>query len=395
VGILFGSWYSQPIVQRVLRHIKGGRFDALLDRVAFFEKMLVDDGALMIKLWLHLSKKAQRKRLIQLEEDPKTRWRVLPTDWEYYQLYSKFITVSERAIRHTDAGYAPWHLIDAGDRRYRDLTAGRIILDAIKQRLTAPVAAKAPASPAALPPAATEKGQLTILKHVDLSQRLSEKEYDQRLEKYQGRLTKLAWAAYRKKVSTVAVFEGWDAAGKGGAIRRITAAIDPRLYRVVPIAAPTDEERARHYLWRFWRHLPRSGMTTVYDRSWYGRVLVERVEGFATEDEWKRAYLEINDFEEQLTESGIVVCKFWLHISKDEQLRRFKERQKIAFKQYKITDEDWRNREKWGAYETAVNDMVTHTSTTFAPWTLVAGNDKKVARVQVLKTVCDALEKAL
>jgi polyphosphate kinase 2 (PPK2 family) len=208
-------------------------------------------------------------------------------------------------------------------------------------------------------------------------------------------LSGLSREAWENKVSSVLVFEGWDAAGKGGAVRRLTEAMDARLYRVVPIAAPTDEERAHQHLWRFWRHIPRAGRVTIFDRSWYGRVLVERVEGFAREDEWRRAYLEINDFEQQLGEHGIAVMKFWVHIDKDEQLRRFKEREATEFKQYKITDEDWRNREKWEAYEEAVNDMVIHTSRRDAPWTIVAGNDKRFARIQILETVCKRLEKAL
>ena len=202
-------------------------------------------------------------------------------------------------------------------------------------------------------------------------------------------------AVWEKKVSSVLVFEGWDAAGKGGTVRRLTSAMDARLYRVVPIAAPTDEERAHQYLWRFWRHIPRAGRVTIFDRSWYGRVLVERVEGFAREDEWKRAFQEINEFENQLREQGAMVTKFWVHISKDEQLRRFKERQKTEFKQYKITDEDWRNRKQWDAYEGAINEMVVRTSTRGAPWVIVAGNDKRFARIQVLETVCRRLEKAL
>ena len=228
---------------------------------------------------------------------------------------------------------------------------------------------------------------------MDLSQKLSDREYGELLEKYQGRLTRLTWAANVKKISTVAVFEGWDAAGKGSAVRRVTAAIDPRLYRIIPIAAPTDEERAHHYLWRFWRHLPQAGYVTIFDRSWYGRVLVERVEKFATENEWKRAYLEINDFEEQLANRDMALAKFWVHISKAEQLRRFKERQDIQFKRYKITEEDWRNRQKWDSYKEAINDMVAHTSTEFAPWTVVPGNDKHFARVRILKTLCQALER--
>jgi polyphosphate kinase 2 (PPK2 family) len=186
-----------------------------------------------------------------------------------------------------------------------------------------------------------------------------------------------------------------DAGGKGGAIRRITNAIDARLYQTIPIAAPTDEEKDHHYLWRFWRHIPRSGRVTVYDRSWYGRVLVERVEGFATEAEWKRAYLEINEFEEQLVESGIILFKFWMHIGQDEQLRRFKAREEVPYKQHKITDEDWRNREKWDQYKAAVNEMVIRTSTEYAPWELIPGNDKPYARIAVLQTICGGLRKAL
>ena len=191
------------------------------------------------------------------------------------------------------------------------------------------------------------------------------------------------------------VFEGNDAAGKGGAIRRVTGALDARSYHSVPVAAPTEEERAQPYMWRFWRQIPRHGRFTIFDRSWYGRVLVERVEGFCSENDWMRAYTEINDFEQQLARQNVAVVKFWLAISKQEQLRRFKAREKIAFKQFKITEEDWRNRKKWDAYEQAVCDMVDRTSTLIAPWTLVEANNKYHARIKVLKTVCQATEAAL
>jgi polyphosphate kinase 2 (PPK2 family) len=235
----------------------------------------------------------------------------------------------------------------------------------------------------------------TILDHVDLSRTITAKSYDRLLKKHQRRLYELTWHAKKKQRSTIAVFEGWDAAGKGGAIRRLTAAMDARLYKVISVASPSDEEIAHHYLWRFWRHLPRAGYVTIYDRSWYGRVLVERVEGLATEEEWQRSYQEINDFEEQLHEHGIILSKFWLHIDKDEQLRRFREREKTPWKEYKITDEDWRNREKWDDYRDAVNDMVAHTSTEYAPWILMPANDKRLARVEVVKTVCRRLEAVL
>ena len=394
VGILFGSWYSEPIIKRVYGETKNSQLDSELDRIAFFEKMLTDDGALILKFWYHLSKKAQRKQLKNLESDPRTHWRVLPGDWKHFKMYDKFTKVSERAIRHTDSAPAPWHLIEAADRRFRELTTGRIILQALQQRLDQKKAAER-VKAATLRVKLSKAATTTILDRVDLAQRLTDQEYKTGLEKYQGKLSRLSWAANRKKISSVMMFEGWDAAGKGSAIRRVTAAIDPRLVRIIPIAAPLDEDRAHHYLWRFWRHLPRAGMTVIFDRSWYGRVLVERVEGFAHEQEWKRAFLEINDFEGHLADHGIVLSKFWIHIGKNEQLRRFKERQKIPFKNYKITDEDWRNRKKWDDYKSAVNDMVAHTSTGFAPWTIVAGNDKKFARLQILKTICANLERAL
>ena len=237
--------------------------------------------------------------------------------------------------------------------------------------------------------------QATVVSNLDLSLKLKKKEYWDKLEVAQGRLNQLFRKARDKGLSVVTVFEGSDAAGKGGAIRRMTQALEARNYQVIPIAAPTDEERGHHYLWRFWRHIPRAGRFTVFDRSWYGRVLVERVEGFAAEAEWMRSYGEITDFEEQLDESGIVVVKFWLQISDVEQLTRFKAREDTPYKRHKLTDEDWRNREKSNEYELAVNEMVERTSTRFAPWTLIEANDKRYARIKVIETVCDRLDQAL
>ena len=397
IGILFGSWYSAPIIRRVFGETKRNRFDAELDRIVAFEKMLAADGALIVKLWLHLPKKAQKKRLRKLEEEG----RIAPNDWKNFKRYDKFAKISERALRRTHTDLVPWHVIEATDRRYRELTVGGILLDAIQQRLKAAAAKAKPQSIRAtksltlapVKPASTQHD--SILDHLDLKQRLTDSKYASTLSALQGKLSKLAWAAHAKKRSMVLVFEGWDAAGKGSAIRRVTQAMDPRIYHVVGIAAPTEEERAQHYLWRFWRHLPRAGFSTIFDRSWYGRVLVERVEGFAPPADWGRAYGEINDFEEQLVAHGLIVNKFWVHLSRAEQLRRFKERQTVAYKQYKITEEDWRNRARWDDYKLAVDDLVAQCSTGFAPWTLVAGNDKKFARVHILQTVVNSLEAAL
>jgi polyphosphate:AMP phosphotransferase len=398
IGIFFGSWYTEPIVRRAYGKSRASDFEEELGRIEFFEQMLVDDGALVLKFWLHLSKKAQRKRLTTLAKSPDTKWRVSPLEWKHYKLYDRFIKASEQTLRRTDSAHSPWFIVEASDERYRELMVGRILLEGMTRRLTG--VGNGAAAPAHVPsrippPPPTPEASLTVLDHVDLAQSLDEDAYDRKLLKLQARLSRLTRTAAATKRSSVVVFEGWDASGKGGGIRRLTEAIDARLYRVIPVAAPTDEERAHHYLWRFWRHIPRQGLVTIYDRSWYGRVLVERVEGFAKEPEWMRAYVEINDFEQQLVESGVVLTKFWVHVSPEEQLRRFQDRQDTTYKKHKITEEDWRNREKWDAYETAVNDMVVRTSTRKAPWTLVAGNDKLFARIQVLQTVCRRLERAL
>jgi polyphosphate:AMP phosphotransferase len=351
-----------------------------------------------VKLWIHLSKKNLRKRLRRLEKDPATRWKVTKGDWKSFRRYEKFIEASEHALRRTDTSLAPWVLVEATDERYRDLMAGRTLLERFRTALAPAKETRGAGAPGGSPTPPLEVGPeaaITILDRVDLTRKLSPGDYARRLEKAQGRLGGLVREAFAKKRSTVLVFEGWDASGKGGNIRRLTAAMDPRTYRVISVAAPTDEEKAHHYLWRFWRHVPRAGYVTVYDRSWYGRVLVERVEGFARPGEWSRAYLEINEFEHQLVERGVVLAKFWLHIDAKEQLRRFREREKVPWKRHKIGPEDWRNREKWDLYEDAVNDMVARTSTPAAPWTLVAANDKRFGRVQVLETACERLEEAL
>jgi AMP-polyphosphate phosphotransferase len=401
VGIFLGSWYTVPIIGRVEGALGKSAFQRELDRIAFFERMLAEDGALIVKFWLHLSKKYQKKTLKRQEADPRTRWRVSPIDWKAFQVYDRFTKWSETALLRTDAPHAPWVVVDAADGNHRDLAVGRYLLaalrrgaEAVKEKSgAAKIARRATSVPSAGRIVPGAEGN--VLDTVDLARRVSDEAYRKELAKLQGRVGALTRKAYGKKVSSVLVFEGWDAGGKGGTIRRLTEAIDPRLYRVVPIAAPTEEERAQHYLWRFWRHLPRDGRVTIFDRSWYGRVLVERVEGFARPEEWERAYLEINDFEEQLAEHGAVVLKFWLHVSPEEQLRRFRERQRVGFKKHKITDEDWRNRKQREAYVAAISDMVARTDTPSARWTLVAANDKKVARLEVLEAYAAKLAEAL
>lgn len=392
IGILFGAWHTAPIVDRVLGRSKMPHLDQAIEEVGRFEKMLTNEGALLLKFWFHLSKPQQKKRLKALEKDPKTRWRVTDTDWERFKSYDRFRKVSEYFIRQTSTSEAPWIVVEGVDHRYRSLTVGKLLLQAMRERLDQKPTGSGPDKTPPMMPRVDGKDVLTSL---DLTKSLTKAKYEKELEAWQGRLNMLTRHPKFKEKSVIVVFEGQDAAGKGGAIRRVTQALDARIYQGVPIAAPTEEERVQPYLWRFWRHLPRQGRLTIFDRSWYGRVLVERVEGFCSEADWMRAYTEINDFEMQLVRNNCVVAKFWLQIGKDEQLKRFKEREKTAFKRFKITEEDWRNRKKWDAYHTAVCDMIDRTSTEIAPWTLVQANDKYYARIKVLKTLVGQIEAAL
>lgn len=395
VAILFGGWYQTPIEHRFHDLCSDAELDAELNRIVDFERTLTQDGVLIVKFWFHMSEQSQRSRLKELSRDDRSRWKMMPDKSRFSEHYAAFEQIAERVIMHTDRGSSPWYLIEAGERRYRDLTVGKTLLHAMRARLAEPLPEEPTLAVGGPELPSGEQAQITLLDQLDLSRALDRADYKSELKRLQAELNELAWMAYNRKRSIVLVFEGVDAGGKGGAIRRITRAIDARLYRAIPIAAPTDEEKAHHYLWRFWRHIPRAGHITIYDRSWYGRVLVERVEGFARVAEWRRAYSEINRFEEQLVDGGVILLKFWLHISQDEQLNRFRDRENVPYKQYKITDEDWRNREKWPQYKEAVNEMVVRTSTRHAPWTLVEGNDKPYARVKVLRTICDAINEAL
>jgi len=388
-GIFFTSWYTQPILDRVYRRTDRAEIDLRMEQARRFERMLASEGALLLKFWFHLSKDRQRERLTKLEKDPKTRFRVTKLDWHHFKLYDRFRKISERALRQTSTAEAPWIVVEGTCPRYRSLTVGKAILSALRARLDAE--SLKPAESHA-PPFIAPVDQLDVLRGLDLSRKLDKDDYEKDLAKYQRKLALLTREPRFRDMSVVMLFEGPDAAGKGSTIRRITSALDARQYQVIPIAAPTDEERAQPYLWRFWRHLPRRSKFTIFDRSWYGRVLVERVEGFCSEHDWMRAYAEINDFEEQLASHRVLVAKFWIQISKEEQLQRFEERQKTGFKSFKITPEDWRNREKWDVYEAAARDMIDRTSTEIAPWTLVEGNDKYYARIKVLRTLCRQIE---
>jgi polyphosphate:AMP phosphotransferase len=323
IGIFMSAWNTVALAGEAFGKSRPKRFTRAITHIANFEKMLVDDGALIVKVWLYLSRKTQRKRLLKLEQDPKTRWRVSPDDWKHNAAYDRLDALSRELMKATDQPGSRWTVIDSEHPRERDLAVGRAILLQLRQHLAqrAPAKKPAPAVSRAQPSPLVASGR-KLLDQVDLTKSLSSTAYKARLHDDLGDFNRLAWEAERAARSIVIVFEGWDASGKGGAIRRLISAVDPRFHRVVPIGKPTDEEKAHHYLWRFWRHMPRDGMVTVFDRSWYGRVLVERIEGFCTEPEWRRAFEEINEFERQLTEHGTILVKFWLHMALDLRERQ-------------------------------------------------------------------------
>ena len=390
-GVFFGNWYSQMLQGRVHQRIDDAQLDQAISTTVRFERMLCDEGALIFKFWLHLSKKQMKARLKTLQDDPLHSWRISPLDWQQSKTYDDFVRYGERVLRRTSRDYAPWYVVEGVDERYRSLTVGRILLEGLQAALRQEELPKR--QPHAAPVAASIDNR-GLVDSLDMTQTLDKDSYQQQLVVEQARLAQLLRDKRMRRHALVAVFEGNDAAGKGGAIRRVTGALDPRQYHIVPVAAPTEEEKAQPYLWRFWRHIPARGRFTMFDRSWYGRVLVERVEGYCSQADWLRAYSEINDFEEQLTDAGVVLVKFWMAIDQQTQLERFQEREKTSFKRFKITEDDWRNRDKWTHYIDAVNDMVDRTSTEIAPWTLIEANDKRFARVKVLRTINEALEAA-
>ena len=405
IGLFMSGRYSRPLLDFVYGKSTEIDFMHSLDRINNFEKALADDGALVLKFWMHISRDVQKSRLESLENDPLRSWRMLPEDWEHWKLYDKFIEAAERIISYTNTGHAPWEIIEGENFNYRSLKVGELFQHTLERHLMSEQYRQKYLAEMRVQfqdrevEEEEENGNgvktKTIMDRLDLSLSLDKKEYRKELAFYQARLAGLQQLAARQKVSTTLVFEGPDASGKGGAVRQITGALDARFYKVYPFSAPTDIENAHHYLWRFWNCVPRAGKMTIFDRSWYGRVLVERIEHFAGDDEWRRAFGEINDFEDQLIEHGVILLKFWMHISKDEQLRRFKAREETPHKRWKLCDEDWRNRERWDEYALAAHEMIQQTSVRKSPWVLVENENKPYGRIKVLKAVCDAMENAL
>jgi polyphosphate:AMP phosphotransferase len=394
LGFFYHSWYTHVLEDRLFGRLPLARVPLMMGDINAFERQLAEDGVAIAKFWIHLSRQELKKRLKNYESDALDAWRVRPEDWQQAKRYDEYAVLAEEMLTYTSTGFAPWTLVEGDCSRWARVKVLSQLVATITQSLDR---LKLPASPLpSLPPQdrllPTEPD---FLAKADLSLKLNKEEYRKRLRQAQVDLLKLQLKIYQAQVPVLAIFEGWDAAGKGGAIKRLTDTLDPRSYQVNSFSAPTDEEKQHHYLWRFWRRIPRAGTIGIFDRSWYGRVLVERIEGFATESEWRRAYREINEFEAQLTHAGYVLVKFWLHISPEAQVERFEERHKNPFKQYKLTEEDWRNREQWALYEVALNQAIARTSTPAAPWTIVAGNDKYYARVKVIETVIEAIKAEL
>lgn len=363
------------------------------EEIRQYERQFTNDGTVVIKFFLAITKKEQKKRLTALEKNHDTKWRVTSKDWKKNKNYDTYLLQYDSMLIQTDTANAPWVVVEAMDKKYAICK----IMTTVVKRLEAAVEAKQSGSGTmeAVPDLLEDRLRNGVLQGIDLSLTLAPEEYKKKRKDLQRRMKLLHNKMYLQRVPVVLAFEGWDAGGKGGAIKRITQCIDPRGYEVVPVASPNEVEKSHHYLWRFWEKFPKDGHMAIFDRTWYGRVLVERVEGFATEQEWKRAYQEINDMEAHLVKSGTIVLKFWMHIDQKEQEKRFNQRMEIPEKQWKITDEDWRNREKWDSYEKAVDEMMLRTSTIEAPWHIIEANSKLYARIKVLEIVVEALEKRL
>lgn len=396
IAIYDSSWYRKVLSDRFDGRTKESEVPSALRSICSFEEQLTDDGMALIKIFLAIDKKEQKKRFKKLLKSKETAWRVSDEDLKKNEDFDKYQAMNEEMLAGTDTDYAPWHIVEAVDKRFATVKIYSIVTEALEQKIKELAAAKSGGNTPAPDDGSRDKAlRESILSKADLSLSYTKEEYKEKLKKLQKKMEKLHGELYRRRIPMVLGFEGWDAGGKGGAIKRLTEHMDPRGYVVHPTASPNDIERAHHYLWRFWNDMPKAGHVTIFDRTWYGRVMVERIEGFCSNQEWRRAYKEMNDMERDLTDAGAIVLKFWLQIDKDEQERRFKARQENPEKQWKITDEDWRNREKWDQYEEAVNEMLIRTSTSNAPWIVVEGNCKYYARVKVLETVVAAIESRL
>ncbi len=410
IGIFLGGWYSEPIRLAATKEISEAELYKILSERTEMERILSNDDYVIIKFWLHVDEKEHQKRQSKRVKE-KGSYHFTPYDEKSESDYSSLVETVAKAIPMTDREYAPWCIIDAFDKNFRNIAVARALIESMEHAIAKKLEVQNGQNTSKNQDDEKDKSKeniieeqispeqkddyITILDRVDLTKSLSKQDYKAQLEELENDIFKLTYQAYHEGISSTIIFEGGDASGKGGAIRRLGSAIDARITRIIPISSPTDEELSRHYLWRFWRHVPMAGYVTMYDRSWYGRVLVERVEGYAKPEEWKRAYSEINDFESQLVDNKNILIKFWLHVSSEEQLARFKSREETPWKRYKITDDDWRNREKMPKYKIAADEMFMRTDTVKAPWHIISAESKLYARIEVMKIYREALRKAL
>ena len=386
---LDSGWMDQIMKERLDGKLDDKAYAQRVDSVKRFERGLTDNGYLVLKFFFHISKKEQESRIDALLSEKDTAWRVSEGDLWQNRHYDKCLEAFDRYLDDTNTPSAPWYIVNSKSKKFAELQVMETLCMGIETALHNESLA-VPLLQNAFPLIKMPKLRDGPLE----GKTLDEEEYKKELKELQAKLGQLHNRLYRKRVPVIIAYEGWDAAGKGGNIKRLTGALDPRGFEVHPIASPEPHEKARHYLWRFWTRLPKDGHIAIFDRTWYGRVMVERLEGFCSENDWQRAYYEMNEFEQELHNWGAVILKFWVQIDKDTQLARFTERQNTPSKQWKITDEDWRNREKWDLYEQAVDEMLQKTSTTYAPWHILESVDKKYARIKALKIVIDALEEA-
>jgi polyphosphate:AMP phosphotransferase len=396
IAIFDRSWYGRVLTERVEGIVKNNALPAAFEAINAFERQLTDDGAVILKFFLHISKKEQKKRFEKLEANAFTSWRVTKEDWRHHRQYGLYVAAIEEMLEKTGTAHAPWTIVEARDQRFATIKCFSVVVETLQRAVDDALQARKSSGPAKR----TSRNLLkkingSVLDKADLSLEISESAYEKKMARCQEKIWELEHEAYRKRLPVLIMFEGWDAAGKGGAIKRLAQGMDPRGYEVVPFAAPNDIEKRHQYLWRFWTKFPKAGHIAIFDRSWYGRLLVERVEGFCREDEWQRAYTEINETEAQCADFGMVILKFWLHIDKNEQLKRFKAREGDPNRRWKITEEDWRNRKKWNAYKQAIDEMIIRTDTPHAPWTIVEATSKLYARIKVLDTVIQAMERRL
>ena len=388
ISVLDRSWYQELAIAKMEEGISDEEYTRRVGIVNTFERQLSDDGYLIIKFFLHISRKEQKKRFLKLKEDSSTKWRVTELDKKRHKNYDAYYRQFDDMLDKTNTSYCPWRIVEAADRGFTRFQVFNILVSQITNAINSEKTVQAVSDTSA----GFALSPCPKLADVRLEGKtLQPSKYSEELQKNRKELSKLHGKIYKNKIPVILVFEGWDAAGKGGAIKRVSYALDPRGYEAVPIAAPDKRELNHHYLWRFWNNLPKTGHITIFDRSWYGRVMVERIEGFTPPERCEMAYREINEFEAELVQEGAVVLKFWMQIDKDEQLKRFNDRMNTPEKQWKITDEDWRNREKWDSYEEAVDEMISKTSTEAAPWHIIEANDKLYARIKVMNIIIDKL----